>query len=154
MTAAIKPLPTPLLEPMVYLSELQQPVIDRRSNLRDALAAFALPCWVPHRVIADALGHAPELRHAVMEGDFGDRPWHYTPEPDANPEFYSAEDAASIPPKFVGPGNAAVPAMYNPNGNERFQAFQYAKMMREPSIVKDETFFQKPNHSCTKESIE
>ena len=47
-------LPHTLSEPLVFLSEAQAPVCCRYKEL----AGLQLPCWVPQRLIAAALGHS------------------------------------------------------------------------------------------------
>jgi predicted NAD-dependent protein-ADP-ribosyltransferase YbiA (DUF1768 family) len=49
----IPALPSPLTEPMIYLSVAQRLVAARYP----ALAELPLPCWAPHRLVAQALGH-------------------------------------------------------------------------------------------------
>jgi len=55
-------LPAPLLpevleEPMIFLSVSQNIVLQQRPPLNEALKGYFLPAWVPHRIVANALGY-------------------------------------------------------------------------------------------------
>ena len=57
--------PAPLTEPMLYLSTAQQRVLEQRFAL-GVLSGYAPPCWVPQRLVADALGHGQTgIQHAL-----------------------------------------------------------------------------------------
>ena len=57
--------PTPLTEPMLFLSSAQQRVLEQRFAL-GVLSGYAPPCWVPQRLVADALGHGQTgIQHAL-----------------------------------------------------------------------------------------
>ena len=49
--------PTPLVEPMLYLSSNQQAVLDVNGRLKEIKDKFTLPCWVPQRLVAEALNY-------------------------------------------------------------------------------------------------
>jgi len=52
--SAVPPLDAVLSEPMIFLSAAQRQVVQRYQHL--AALADRLPCWVPARTVADALG--------------------------------------------------------------------------------------------------
>ena len=70
------PATLPKAEPLIWLSELQAPVCQQNPRLRSFVPH--LPCWIPQRTIADALGfsHAG-IDHALER--LG-RPWLWATE--------------------------------------------------------------------------
>eukprot|EP00040_Diaphanoeca_grandis_P024201 m.132789 g.132789 ORF g.132789 m.132789 type:complete len:206 (-) comp29631_c0_seq5:1541-2158(-) len=61
-TPAVPPLPAVVGEAMIYLSQAQADVLTYDLP-HPVLQKLVLPCWVPHRLIADALG----LDHSGVE---------------------------------------------------------------------------------------
>jgi len=70
-------LPETLPEPLVYLSARQRLVVQRYRELQDLVDD--LPCWVPHRRIAQALGHDESGIRLAMESLQG-RPYVWATE--------------------------------------------------------------------------
>lgn len=62
-----------LTEPMYYVGEGVLPVVARRAPALERYAA-CVPCWVPHRAIAEALGYGTEAIDAAA-ARFGNYLW-------------------------------------------------------------------------------
>jgi len=56
-TLFIPLLPEILEDPMIFLSASQNIVLQQHPPLNEALKGYSLPAWVPHRVVANALGY-------------------------------------------------------------------------------------------------
>jgi len=68
--ACFKTLPEVLPEPLIYMSCEQRKVVGKYKDLKD----LELPCWVPHRRIAHALGHDDSGIQLAMRS-LGDKPY-------------------------------------------------------------------------------
>ena len=70
-TRRIPPLPNDLVEPLIFISMQQGDVLNHHQPLRQALQNhYTLPAWVPHRIIAEALGYGQEgIQNALKSLD-------------------------------------------------------------------------------------
>ena len=87
-------LPSGLTEPHYYLSALQADVIQRRVPGLAGYLEF-LPCWVPHRRVADALGYSDEGLRIAVEFT-GDRPYVWATEFENVHTFWRFDEAEVV----------------------------------------------------------